>query len=177
MQKKIIGVLMLCLVAAFPAWAGGGKADESGKAAEDERLKALVLFILDVEMYKGVFYGQYDYCAPKVPSLIARQTLRIWRHDNAAYFAAQQQAELQYIAAMKARGGTESWARKTIGAQKKKNFDHLHDDKRYISQNLEPQQDKERACSRHLGVLVSHSMTFESLSPEGYRYWQQHYAK
>jgi hypothetical protein len=167
---------MLLWAAALPAIAGGGMADDKGKAEEDERIKALVMFVLDVELYKGMFYGQYDYCAPKVPALIAKQALTAWQNDNAPYLAAQADAERQYILAMKARGGTEEWARQTIGDLKKKNYDRMHEDRKYINAKIEPQEDKGLACSSHLGSLVSYSMTFQRISPEGYKYWQAHYA-
>lgn len=175
MKKIWMGLLLLWAVS-LPAVAAGGKAAEKDKAAEDARIKALVMFVLDVEMYKGMFYGQYEYCAPRVPPLIARQTLTAWQNDNAPYLDAQKDAEKKYIAAMKARGGTKGWARQAIGGVKKKYYASMHDDMGYIDKKIKPQKDQNIACSRYLGTLVSHSMTFQRISPEGYRYWQAHYA-
>lgn len=166
MKGMIVALLLGALCSGLPAAAQPSQ-------AENARLQGLVLFVLDVEMYRGGFFAVYDYCSPHVPALIARQTMDAWMGDNQRYLNAQRQAEQQFLAAMAARG-TAARARERLAAAKHKFFARMRVNNRLITQ-IEPLPDKETACVKRMGQMVSHSLSLERVSPETYQYWLAHF--
>ncbi len=167
MRVWLLGVLLgACLVAA-PVSA----ADK----ADNEELTGTVQFVLDVEIYRGMFYAVYDYCKPHVPELIAAQTLNDWLSVNQRYLDAQAQAELQFTQAIKGRP-TAADSRQKLVQEKARLFARWRTNNKMIAK-VEAQEDKSAACSRLLGSMVSHSLELETLMPETFRYWKAQYAK
>ncbi len=164
---------LLGLVAMF-AIVRPAAADEK----EDAEVKALVMFIIDVESYKGGFYGVYHYCGPKTHPVIAQQSLDGWNAKNQDLLAAQAAAEQKFFEIARARG-VEAAARAKLKENKEKVFAHVATGQfpEQFYKRLYHDEDKERGCAKLLGTMLSESMSFESVAPESYRYWRTHYTK
>ncbi len=167
MRVWLRGVLLVACLVAAPV--------SAGDKADDEKLTGMVRFVLDVEIYRGMFYAVYDYCKPQVPELVAAQSLNGWLSANQRYLDAQAQAELQFSQAIKGRP-TAAESRQKLVQEKARLFSRWRTNNKMIAK-VEAQEDKSVACSKLLGSMLSRSMELETLMPEDFRYWKEQYAK
>jgi len=133
----------------------------------------MVLFIFDVESYKGMFYSVHDFCGPKTNSIIAEQSQKQWMRANEGVLAAQNMEEQKCLAKMRERG-VEPEATLKLKEIKNTAFTRTHGHNR-LYKDLLPLEDKNIACSKRLGEMNSDSMSFKSIAPGSYKYWRLHY--
>lgn len=137
-----------------------------------EYIGALSKLIIDIEVYKGMFYSVHNYCEPHTNTGIATWSETHWNERNKSLYDAQKLAVQQFMELAR-KNGVEKEASaklteaKSTGYQRALNHNRLYKD-------IVPLEDKHIACSKRLGAMNSESMSFKNLAPDSYNFWQSH---
>ncbi len=148
-------------------------------AAADEKeggeVRALAMFIIDVETYKGQFYSVYNYCGPKTNAVIAQMSVDDWNAKNRELLAAQAAAEQRFLKIAQSRGVAAA-AEEQLKESKRKAFTPRRAPEQ-LYRRLYGEEDADQGCAKLLGAMVSDSMSFQRIAPESYQYWKANFAK
>jgi hypothetical protein len=163
LRNLVIALGLFCLVAV---------ASGADQPAVDADTRAFAQYVSDASRLNGMFRGVADYCKQFVPALILDQSEVDWRKNNGQYIDAIDVA-IERFASRRVEPARKAQVIEQLRANAHDWFQAAHDKSNVLDQ-VQGAENKNIACSRMLGTMVSESFYLKKMFPADDEYWAKY---